>query len=52
VPDFDIDYGLGDRVQLKYEIPIAIEETRPQPADRLGWAAGFAFSELCIYNFV
>ena len=30
VPDFDINYGLGDRVQLKYEIPIAIEETRPQ----------------------
>ncbi len=32
VPDFDINYGLGDRVQLKFEIPIAIEETRPQPA--------------------
>jgi hypothetical protein len=32
VPDFDINYGLGDRLQLKYEIPIAIEETRPQSA--------------------
>ncbi len=32
VPDFDINYGLGDRIQLKYEIPIAIEETLPQPA--------------------
>jgi len=32
VPDFDNNYGLGDRIQLKYEIPIAIEETRPQPA--------------------
>jgi hypothetical protein len=32
VPDFDINYGLGDRIQLKYEIPIAIEETRPEPA--------------------
>src|SRR6202453_4999190 len=32
VPDFDINYGLGDRIQLKYEIPIAIEETQPQPA--------------------
>jgi hypothetical protein len=31
VPDFDINYGLGDRLQLKYEIPIAIEETRPDP---------------------
>ncbi|MGI4827678.1 MAG: hypothetical protein ACRYFU_05745 [Janthinobacterium lividum] len=33
VPDFDFNYGLGDRIQLKYELPIAIEETRPQPAD-------------------
>ena len=32
VPDFDINYGLGDRIQLKYELPIAIEEIRPQPA--------------------
>jgi len=31
VPDFDINYGLGDHIQLKYEIPIAIEETRPVP---------------------
>jgi hypothetical protein len=36
VPDFDINYGLGDRIQLKYEIPIAIEETRPQPATSTG----------------
>src|SRR6202041_2751924 len=28
VPDFDINYGLGDRIQLKYELPIAIEEIR------------------------
>ena len=27
VPDFDINYGLGDRIQLKYELPIAIEQT-------------------------
>jgi hypothetical protein len=33
VPDLDINYGLGDRIQLKYEIPIAVEETRPQPAN-------------------
>jgi hypothetical protein len=32
VPDFDFNYGLGDRIQLKYEIPIAIEETRQLPA--------------------
>jgi hypothetical protein len=32
VPDFDINYGLGDRIQLKYELPIAIEETRSIPA--------------------
>src|ERR1700761_2375135 len=32
VPDFDFNYGLGDRIQLKYELPIAIEEIQPQPA--------------------
>jgi hypothetical protein len=32
VPDVDINYGLGDRIQLKYEFPIAIEETRAQAA--------------------
>lgn len=28
VPDFDINYGLGDRIQLKYELPIAVHELR------------------------
>jgi hypothetical protein len=32
VPDLDINYGLGDRIQLKYEIPLALQETAPQPA--------------------
>ena len=32
VPDVDINYGLGDRIQLKYEIPVALEETRALPA--------------------
>ena len=32
LPDFDINYGLGDRIQLKYELPIALEETRPAAA--------------------
>jgi hypothetical protein len=36
VPDFDINYGLGDRIQLKYELPIAIEEARPLPATATG----------------
>lgn len=36
VPDFDINYGLGDRIQLKYEIPIAIQETRSRAASASG----------------
>jgi hypothetical protein len=28
VPDFDFNYGFGNRIQLKYELPIAIAETR------------------------
>jgi hypothetical protein len=26
IPDFDINYGLGNRIQLKYELPIALHE--------------------------
>ena len=32
-PDLDINYGLGDRIQLKYNLPLAVAETRPQPAN-------------------
>jgi len=28
VPDVDMNYGVGSRIQLKYELPIAIEEAR------------------------
>jgi hypothetical protein len=28
IPDFDFNYGLGDRIQLKYELPIAVHEER------------------------
>src|SRR5271168_4657446 len=28
VPNVDINYGLGDRIQLKYELPIAVHESR------------------------
>lgn len=27
-PDLDLNYGLGDRIQLKYELPIAVHENR------------------------
>jgi hypothetical protein len=33
VPDFDINYGLGDRIQLKYELPIAVHELRGGPGN-------------------
>lgn len=32
VPDVDVNYGWGDRIQLKYELPIAIHEDRPAAA--------------------
>jgi hypothetical protein len=28
VPNIDINYGVGSRIQLKYEVPLAIQETR------------------------
>jgi hypothetical protein len=27
-PNFDINYGVGSRIQLKYEVPLSIQETR------------------------
>jgi hypothetical protein len=35
VPDFDINYGWGDRIQLKYELPIAVA-TDPDNTTRVG----------------
>ena len=35
VPDFDINYGWGDRIQLKYELPIAVA-TDPNNTTRAG----------------
>ena len=32
IPDLDLNYGLGDRIQLKYELPLALSEIRPQPS--------------------
>jgi hypothetical protein len=52
VPDFDINYGLGDRIQLKYELPIAVEESRQtsatstQPAQDGSVAGGLGASLL------
>jgi hypothetical protein len=48
VPDFDINYGLGDRIQLKYELPIAIEEIRPLPGQPGHVIAGLGDSLLGI----
>jgi hypothetical protein len=48
VPDFDINYGLGDRIQLKYELPIAIEEIRPLPGQAGHVIAGLGESLLGI----
>src|ERR1700730_13395975 len=27
-PNIDINYGLGNRIQLKYEVPVSLQETR------------------------
>lgn len=34
VPNLDVNYGLENRIQLKYELPLAIAEERPQPESR------------------
>jgi hypothetical protein len=48
VPDFDISYGLGDRIQLKYELPITIQEIRPQAGQAGHLLAGVGESLLAI----
>lgn len=32
-PDLDLNYGLGPRIQLRYEVPFAIAEIEPNPAE-------------------
>ena len=32
LPDVDLNYGLGDRIQLKYELPIVLHEVRQLPS--------------------
>lgn len=32
-PNIDVNYGLGNRIQLKYELPLSIEETRGSPGN-------------------
>jgi len=34
-PNIDINYGLGNRIQLKYEAPLSIQETRGDQANLL-----------------
>jgi hypothetical protein len=33
IPDVDLNYGLGDRIQLKFELPIVIHEVRELPGN-------------------
>lgn len=35
-PNFDINYGLGDRIQLKYELPFNLQQTRGDSGHVLG----------------
>src|ERR1700704_2305111 len=42
VPNIDINYGLGHRIQLKYELPLSIQETRGE-AGRVATGLGNSF---------
>jgi len=33
IPDVDLNYGLGDRIQLKFELPMVIHEIRELPGN-------------------
>jgi hypothetical protein len=48
-PNIDINYGVGSRIQLKYEVPLSIQETR---GDSVHVAAGLGHSLLGVkYRF-
>ena len=36
IPNLDINYGLGDRIQLKYELPLTFQETRNSGGSMIG----------------
>jgi|HubBroStandDraft_1064217.scaffolds.fasta_scaffold04382_8 hypothetical protein len=40
VPQIDLNYGLGDRIQLTYEIPYLIQNTGGEPRQS-GWSNGY-----------
>jgi hypothetical protein len=40
VPQIDLNFGIGDRVQLTYEVPYVIEATDGQP-NHAGWGNAF-----------
>jgi len=40
VPQIDLNYGLGDRIQLTYEVPFVWQSARGQP-NTTGWSNGF-----------
>ncbi|HXX44992.1 MAG TPA: hypothetical protein VEJ38_09700 [Candidatus Acidoferrales bacterium] len=40
LPQFDLNYGLGDRIQLTYEVPYVWQSTPGQP-NSTGWSNGF-----------
>src|SRR6202046_342904 len=40
VPQIDLNFGVGDRIQLTYEIPYVFEVTRGQQVQS-GWSNGY-----------
>src|SRR5580704_3272684 len=40
VPQIDLNFGLGDRIQLTYEIPYVVQSSSGQP-EQSGWGNGF-----------
>lgn len=40
VPQIDLNYGLGDRIQLTYEVPYVVQTSDRQPMQS-GWSNGY-----------
>src|ERR1019366_9875597 len=40
VPQIDLNFGLGDRIQLTYEVPYVLQSSSGQPVQS-GWSNGY-----------
>ncbi|MGA8144244.1 MAG: hypothetical protein WB987_10180 [Candidatus Acidiferrales bacterium] len=49
VPQFDVNFGLGDRIQLTYEVPFVLQ-TNSEHSSQIGWSNALAGAKWRFYE--